>query len=272
MLQPISNALWNVDSSKAIKSRKYGALNAILYMAPHTMAHVGNLCPNASPGCIRACLGVHSGQAAMVADSANPQSLNNVRRSRIAKAENFMRNRATFMREMVLQLAREYRRATLANFELIARPNGSTDVAFEAVKIIIDEKTAKQITRTIGRPFAAGTYRNIFEAFPFVRFNDYTKSFKRMAKFCAGDMPPNYHLTFSRSETNAADVARVIELGGNVAAVFDALPDTWHGRRVINGDEHDLRCNDPCGVIVGLVPKGAKPKKDASGFVLRLNS
>lgn len=271
MLAPISKSLWNVASSKAIKSRKYGALNAILYMAPHTMADVGNLCPNASPGCIRACLGVHSGQAAMVADSANPQSLNSVRRSRIAKAENFMRNRAAFMREMMLQLARQYRRATLANFELIARPNGSTDIAFEAIKLVIDEKTAKQIARLAGRPFAAGTYRNIFEAFPFVRFNDYTKSFKRMAKFCAGDMPPNYHLTFSRSETNAADVARVIELGGNVAAVFDALPDTWHGCRVINGDAHDLRCNDPCGVIVGLVPKGAKPKKDASGFVLRLN-
>jgi len=272
VLAPISKSLWNVDSPKAIKSRKYGALNAILYMAPHTLASVGNLCPNASPGCIKACLGVHSGQAAMVADSANPQSLNNVRRSRISKAQNFMRNRAAFMQAMALQLAREYRRATLANFELIARPNGSTDIAFEAIKLVIDEKTAKQIAHLIGRPFASGTYRNIFEAFNFVRFNDYTKSFKRMAKYCAGDMPSNYHLTFSRSETNAAAVARVIELGGNVAVVFDALPDTWHGCRVINGDEHDLRCNDPCGVIVGLVPKGAKPKKDASGFVLRLNS
>lgn len=272
MLAPISSALWNVDSPKAIKSRKYGALNAILYMAPHTLANVGNLCPNASAGCIKACLGVHSGQAAMVANSANPQSLNNVRRSRINKAQNFMRNRAAFMSEMALQLAKAYRAATRENFELIARPNGSTDIAFEAIKLVIDETTAKQIARLIGRPFAHGTYRNIFEVFPFVRFNDYTKSFKRMAKFCAGDMPSNYHLTFSRSETNAADVARVIELGGNVAAVFDTLPDTWHGRRVINGDEHDLRCNDPRGVIVGLVPKGAKPKKDASGFVLRLNS
>ena len=27
-------------------------------------------------------------------------------------------------------------------------------------------------------------------------------------------------------------------------------------RRVINGDKHDLRFKDPCGVIVGLVAKG----------------
>lgn len=271
-LAPISDKLWNVDSPKAIKSRKYGALNAILYMAPHTMVNAGNLCPNASPGCVAACLGVHSGQASMVANNESMASLNNVRRSRINKARHFQKNRAAFMRAMVLQLAREYARAVRLGFELIARPNGSTDIAFEAVKVDIDAKTAARITKLVGRPIEARVYRNIFEVFPFVRFNDYTKSAKRVYAFLRGELPANYHLTFSRSEANETDARAIANSGGNVAVVFDALPTRFYGRDVIDGDAHDLRCTDPAGVIVGLTPKGAKPKKDASGFIVRLQS
>ena len=45
------------------------------------------------------------------------------------------------------------------------------------------------------------------------------------------------------------------------------LPERWQGKRVVNGDESDLRFNDPQGCIVGLVEKG-RAKKDESGFVL----
>jgi hypothetical protein len=38
------------------------------------------------------------------------------------------------------------------------------------------------------------------------------------------------------------------------------------GRRVINGDESDLRFLDPVGVVVGLKAKG-KAKRDTTGFV-----
>ena len=44
-----------------------------------------------------------------------------------------------------------------------------------------------------------------------------------MAKALAharGQLAPNYHVTFSRSETNEADCLRVLEAGGNVAVVF----------------------------------------------------
>lgn len=271
-LAPISDKLWNVDSPKAIKSRKYGALNAILYMAPYTMANAGNLCPHASKGCVAACLGVHSGQASAVANSESMSSLNDVRRSRINKARHFQKNRAAFMRAMVLQLAREYARAVRLGFELIARPNGSTDIAFEAVKVDIDAATAKRISKFVGRPIEARVYRNIFELFPFVRFNDYTKSAKRVYAFLRGELPANYHLTFSRSETNEIDARALANSGANVAVVFDVLLARFYGRDVIDGDVHDLRCTDPAGVIVGLTPKGAKPKKDASGFIVRLQS
>jgi hypothetical protein len=60
-----------------------------------------------------------------------------------------------------------------------------------------------------------------------------------------------------------------MNMGGNVAMVFEnKLPTTYKGKKVINGDENDLRFLDSKNVIVGLVAKG-KGKKDDSGFVIR---
>ena len=110
--------------------------------------------------------------------------------------------------------------------------------------------------------------KNIFDSFPSVKFYDYTKSAARMSTFLAGELPSNYHLTFSRSESNEKLVDAVLASGGNVAVVFrGSLPNTWKGKQVISGDESDLRFLDPQNVIVGLVEKG-KAKKDASGFVV----
>ena len=66
---------FSCDNPKAIKAQKLGWMNAINYMAPHRSAQVGDLCGNASPGCIALCLGEHSGNAALyqaVARLANP--------------------------------------------------------------------------------------------------------------------------------------------------------------------------------------------------------
>ena len=82
---------FSTDSAKAIKAEKYGWLNAINYMAPHTTGGAGNLCPDSSAGCRALCLGMYSGQAAMVADLEN--GTNAVRESRIAKAQFFMTER-----------------------------------------------------------------------------------------------------------------------------------------------------------------------------------
>lgn len=90
-------------------------------------------------------------------------------------------------------------------------------------------------------------------------------------------MPANYHLTFSRSETNHDKAMELLGKGVNVAIVFDKLPKTFAGFPVINGDDTDLRHLDPKGVIVGLKYKkitgkgGAEKNKLAysSGFVLK---
>lgn len=96
--------------------------------------------------------------------------------------------------------------------------------------------------------------------FPDVQFYDYTKRANRR------DLPANYHLTFSLSEDNDERAQIALENGLNVAAVFRALPETFLGRKVVDGDESDLRFKDERGVIVGLKAKG-DARKDTSGFV-----
>ena len=81
-------------------------------------------------------------------------------------------------------------------------------------------------------------------------------------------MPSNYHLTFSRSESNENLAKMILEIGGNVACVFrNELPKTWQGKKVIDGDKSDLRFLDDSNVVVGLAQKGMA-KKDATGFVI----
>ena len=242
---PKFTKFFSTDSAKAIKADKYGWLNAINYMAPHDTAGVGNLCPNASEGCKALCLGMYSGQAAMVSDLEN--GTNAVRESRIAKSQYFMNERQAFMGEMAHHIKAMIRKADRENKKLAVRPNGSSDIAFEYIK--------------------GYNGQTLPEQFPHVQFVDYTKNLRRMLN---PNRPSNYHLTFSLSESNMHEAIHVLANRKNVAVVFgDGLPDTFMGHRVIDGTEHDLRHLDPQPVIVGLDPKGKKAKADTSGFVVR---
>ena len=238
------NRIFSTDSPKAVKADKYGYLNAIHYMAPHTLGGVGNLCPHASAGCRALCLGHYSGQVSMVHDLENDD--NSVRKSRREKAQRFMRDRANYLRDMVRSIEAEIRHAAVKGKKLCVRLNGSTDIAWEGVRL---------------------DGRTIFELFPLVQFVDYTKNPRRFDRA----LPANYHLTFSRSETNEADCVQLLARGVNVAVVFGAgKPDKFLGALVIDGDQHDLRHLDPRGgFVIGLTPKGRKAKMDSSGFVVR---
>jgi len=113
-------------------------------------------------------------------------------------------------------------------------------------------------------------YRKIIEEFPQVQFYDYTKNIKWHKKVA----PANYHLTFSYSEANPKYMKLfepVWKSSYNIAVVFKGktLPDTFKGRKVINGDLTDHRFLDPNGVVVGLLAKG-KARKDDSGFAIDL--
>jgi hypothetical protein len=230
------------SSPKALKAQAFGYLNAIHYLAPADTSGK-NLCPKASAGCNALCLGWHSGQSGMVRYEAQ---INNVRQSRLDKTRRFMRDRKAYLADIVRQIERQQRIAACRGFKLAVRLNGSSDIAWEGIRL--------------------EDGRNLFERFPDVEFVDYTKIVRRFER----KLPSNYHLTLSRSETNEGECIAALARGINVAVVFERKPATWHGYPCIDGDEHDLRQLDPRGgYVIALSPKGSKAKRDQSGFVVR---
>jgi hypothetical protein len=259
-----TNRIFSFDSPKAIKANKFGYLNAIHYMAPYSIANVGNLCPMATAGCRALCLGLWSGQAGMVKDMASTETQgNSVRLSRIHKAQRFMTDRAAYMLDFVRAIDNARLRARRQRRKLCVRPNGSTDIAYEGIRFSITRNAkGKAMAVTLG----GFDGRNIFDHYPKVQFVDYTKIATRFKR----QLPANYSLTLSRSETNESECIAALRNTTNVAVVFACdKPATWHGFRVIDGDQHDLRHLDPRGVVVGLSPKGLKARRDTSGFVVR---
>ena len=179
--------------------------------------------------------------------------MNSVQDSRIAKTKLFFEQRFDFLAKLSKEITSTIKSASKKSLQAVFRPNLTSDIAWED---IINEDGV-----------------TIFEKHGKTQFYDYTKSFKRMCNFLGKPFikgekfPSNYHLTFSCSEHNEEKCKMVLAMGGNVAVVFrNQLPETWHGYKVVNGDESDLRFLDNQGVVVGLIEKGLA-KKDLTGFV-----
>ena len=223
------------QNNKLDKSNKVGYNSFGIHFAPHKLSGK-NVCPSASLGCIQSCL-----------NTAGLGIMSNVQKARINKTKLFFDDKKNFILNLAKEIKSKVKSNEKKNLKSSFRLNLTSDVAWETVRI---------------------NGKNIMEMFPDQQFYDYTKSLPRMMKYLTGKMPKNYHLTFSRSESNQTSCDIVLGCGGNVAMVFDkVLPKTYMGKKVINADEHDLRFLDPKGVICGLAAKG-KAKKDDSGFVI----
>ena len=231
--------LLSTANPKIQKGTALGYLSFILHLAPYTVSGK-NTCPKATAGCAAACLNT-AGRGGMFRKG---ETTNVIQQARIRKTNYFYTDRVAFLQDLRDDIAKAIRFAEGKGLKPVFRLNGTSDLSFE--KYIVP-----------------GTGKNIFELFPEEQFYDYTKVLGRKVKDIA-----NYHLTFSRAESNDTDVAAALEQGMNVAAVFDELPKEYRGRAVINADLHDLRFLDPRGVICGLKAKG-RAKKDASGFVVK---
>lgn len=222
---------------KLQKGEGHGIMSFVLHLAPSDLSGY-QVCPMASAGCRAACLNT-AGRGGII---RRGEDTNTIQAARIRKTRRFFEDRQGFLVELVADIRRAVRMAERAGMRPAIRLNGTSDIRWEAVPV-------------------AG-FPNVMAMFPAVTFYDYTKLQNRR------NLPPNYHLTFSRSEENERGALAAIREGRNVAVVFEALPATWAGRPVIRGDDTDLRFTDPAGVIVGLLAKG-KARQDASGFVVR---
>jgi hypothetical protein len=236
-----SKALLTTNNAKTIKGEKLGYITYILYMSAYTQNAKGiNVCSHASQGCAASCL-VGSGFGGMYTG---------VQKGRIEKTNYFLSNRTAFLFQLKSEIEKAIRKHE-GNAIVTIRLNGTSDLPYEKYKVF-DGK-------------------NIFEVFPSVQFYDYTKNYLRFDKV----LPSNYHLTFSRSETNHAKAMELLNRGINVAMVFDKLPNTFEGFEVINADLDDLRFLDKKGVICGLkykkmTGKGANNAEAfESGFAIR---
>ena len=223
--------LLNDGNYKTRKGERYGFITFGMHLAPFKLAG-RNVCPSASAGCAAACL-----------NTAGRGIMKNVQEARIKKTKWFHSDRLGFLSELRKEIASSLRKAKRKEMNPCFRLNLTSDLPWESLDVI--------------------------SAFPEYQFYDYTKIKRRMFRYLAGDLPQNYHLTFSRSEETPDDlVHEICERGGNVAAVFSQdLPKKWQGIMVIDGDDSDLRFRDPRGVIVGLRAKG-RGKKDTTGFVI----
>lgn len=189
-----------------------------------------NVCPNASNGCAKACL-FTSGHGRY------PRTQN----ARIARNMLMYNEPEIFHAKIVKDIETIVRRAKKHGTIPAIRMNGTSDLPKLGIK-----------------------YANLF---PDVQFYDYTKNIRTLER---KDIPANYHLTFSRSETNEKECLKALSLGFNVAVVFEKMPETYLNHKVVTGEESDLRFLDKYDepVIIGLTAKG-RAKHDTSGFVVR---
>lgn len=193
-----------------------------------------NLCPLASQGCALACL-VHSGQSGMPS-AQRAQAVRTV----------MLLSRPY---ESGLIIGAEIRSALRRSSRVNLRLNTTSDIRWELI--------APTMVSALS---AAG-----------VIMYDYT-AWNPADRRESGQ----YHLTYSakeRAHTPDDYLIGILQSGRNVAVPFATargaeLPISWHGYRVIDGDQSDERYRDPAGVVVGLRAKGHRWRHDNSaGFI-----
>jgi len=238
----------NADS-KTVKGTAMGFLTGILYLAPGTLAGVGNVCPHASKGCLSSCL-FTAGRAGIF------ESINV---ARINRTRFFFYERRAFLAQLAGEIAAVVRKAEREGMRPVVRLNGTSDLPWE--KLAPD----------------------LFTQFPTVTFYDYTKNVRRATAWANGEFPKNYSLTFSLSESNRDHAETAIAAGVNVAVVYDgptvrnkplALNNGMDSRPWFSADESDLRFLDRPGKDgrgrFGILKAKGKAKKDETGFVVRM--
>ena len=225
------------SNAKTKKSSGQGYDTKILHLAP-AMESGYQVCSSSSTGCRNGCL-----------FTAGRGRMNPVKEARIRRTLLWFKDRELFKAKILNELSAFSKRCKKRGTLPAVRLNGTSDIMWE-------------------KQFPA-----LFKLFPKMQFYDYTKHYKRCLK--SYRLPPNYHLTFSRSEDNDILCRRVLCSGRiNVVVVFENkdFPDNFWGYPTYSSDNDDLRFLDPPGGHVGCLYAKGDAKKDTSGFVLPILS
>lgn len=237
-------------------------LVAGLSLAPHKLSGY-NVCPAASSECSKLCIN-YSGHARVF-----PKII----QGRINKTKLLYENQFTFLKMLHNDLSKlDSILYSIHNKDGIY--NVSLFKNFKPTKIAIRLNVFSDL------PWES-LDSSLFSMYSHFQFYDYTKIPKRYKKFLDGKMPPNYHLTFSRSETNDKDCLYFLENYDNaqIAMVFkgikkdDAMPPIYNGtlgkHNLHDGDLHDLRFLDGPGII-GLRAKSLAKSHPNSPFLVQI--
>lgn len=226
------------------KTRKSIGVRGYLPFILHLHPGAPSICPDATPGCRNACLGHTSGRAGITprSGSTNPITLARRRRTRL-----YRDNPSLFFSLLHSDILAASAYAHAQGLTPCFRLNGTSDIPWEL--------------------------HSIPQSSPSSIFYDYTKSLSRMlASLTSPSWPSNYHLVFSRSESNEDDCRHILSLGGRVACVFSRppLPSFYLSYPVVDGDAHDLIFLHPPSSVLGLIAKKktcARPVRDRGFFI-----
>ena len=232
-----------ISNTKTRKSENSdaGYSTLILHLAPAKESGF-EMCASRSAGCTAACL-----------YTAGRGRMQPIKNARIKRTLMWVKQREEFKKQIKKELTSFLRQCEKNQTLPAVRMNGTSDIIWEK------------------------TWPELFTDFDSIQFYDYTKHKKRCLKGYV--LPNNYHLTFSRSESNDDDVLEILRNGKiNVAVVFGSrnFPKKWRPNKrflrksypTYSADDHDLRFLDPNGGHIGCLYSKGKAKKDESGFVI----
>jgi len=229
----ISRLLSRESSNTKLKKNKIPTWNLSLAQANLSGYEV---CPHRSDGCTKACVG-YAGMAGIFP---------HIMKSRIAKTKFFFEDRKAFLALLEKELQRADNYCSARSITGRVRLNTFSDVVWEKM---LDLKQFKNLA-----------------------FYDYTKNLKSAVESLNYT---NYRKVYSFNENS--DIKSTLDYvykGGTVAVVFGdveytpsakkigALPATWNGIKVVDGDATDDRYLDPKGCIVGLRLKGTNKRRN----------
>jgi hypothetical protein len=234
-------------------------INAGVALAPSKRSGIVNVCPHATAACILVCVLWFAGRTVT----------STVRAAATKRTRLWFYDAATFYARLSRELATLARKAARDGVRAFCRLNVASD---------------------IDHP------HEVVERHPDITFYDYTKDEEKAKAYGRGELPANYHVSYSVSERTTFNTARELNaMGVNMVVVFDShyfgplhrfgiVPAsvrfvskaTGESFTVstVDGDIHDLRVPefDGRGVVVALRAKsGAKLRARAIelGFIKR---